>query len=218
MHPAALGHCCASQRRDVLVAILISQAGRDDKTQDDKAAMRRVRVRHLRTLSTKLMGGGARGENMQNAFEQTTRRAMHFYWRFARGLTLGARAVVIDEARRIFLVKHTYVRGWHLPGGGVEPGETLLAALARELCEEGNIELAEPPLLHGVFYNPRWSRRDHVACFVVQSFRQSAPVVPNREIAAAGFFALDELPGDTGAGSRARIAEVLLGAPVSERW
>jgi len=155
---------------------------------------------------------------MRNAIEQVMRRSFHFYWRFSRGLTLGARALVIDESRRVFLVQHTYVRGWHLPGGGVEPGETLLAALTRELREEANIELTEPPALHGVFYNPRWSRRDHVACFVVQSFRQSAPPVPNREIAAARFFALDELPDDTGAGSRARIAEVLLGAPVSEKW
>lgn len=155
---------------------------------------------------------------MRNAIEQAMRRGMHFYWRFSRGLTLGARALVIDGARRVFLVQHTYVRGWHLPGGGVEPGETLLTALTRELHEEGNIELTEPPVLHGVFYNPRSSRRDHVACFVVQSFHQSAPPVPNREIAAARFFALEELPGDTGAGSRARIAEVLLGAPVSERW
>jgi 8-oxo-dGTP pyrophosphatase MutT (NUDIX family) len=155
---------------------------------------------------------------MRNAIEQVMRRSFHLYWRFSRGLTLGARALVIDEARRVFLVQHTYVRGWHLPGGGVEPGETLLAALARELREEANIELTEPPSLHGVFYNARWSRRDHVACFVVQSFRQSAPPTPNREIAAARFFTLDELPGDTGAGSRARIAEVLLGAPVSEKW
>ena len=155
---------------------------------------------------------------MRNAIEETVRRATHFYWRFARGLTLGVRGLVIDEARRILLVQHTYVRGWHLPGGGVEPGETLLTALTRELMEEGNIELTEPPLLHGVFYNPRWSRRDHVACFVVQAFRQETPPKPNLEIAAARFFSLDELPGDTGAGSRARIAEVLLGAPVSERW
>jgi 8-oxo-dGTP pyrophosphatase MutT (NUDIX family) len=164
------------------------------------------------------MRRGVKGDDMRNAIEQAMRRGMHLYWRFARGLTLGARALVIDETRRIFLVQHTYVHGWHLPGGGVEPGETLLAALTRELREEGNIELTEPPVLHGVFYNPRWSRRDHVACFVVQSFHQSAPPAPNREIAASRFFALEELPGDTGAGSRARIAEVLLGAPVSERW
>jgi 8-oxo-dGTP pyrophosphatase MutT (NUDIX family) len=180
--------------------------------------MRRLRVRHLRTLSKRLMALGAKGDDMRDAIEQAMRRGMHLYWRFARGLTLGVRALVIDDARRIFLVRHTYVRGWHLPGGGVEPGETLLAALARELIEEGNIELTGPPVLHGVFFNPRHSRRDHVACFVVQSFRQSAPPAPNREIAASRFFTLDELPGDTGAGSRARIAEVLLGAPVSERW
>ena len=155
---------------------------------------------------------------MRDAVEAVMRRGLHVYWRFARGLTLGVRALVIDEARRIFLVNHTYVRGWHLPGGGVEAGETIATALARELAEEGNIELTTPPLLHGVFFNHRVSQRDHVACFIVQAFRQSAPPAPNHEIAASGFFALDELPGDTTAGSRARIAEVLLGAPVSERW
>jgi 8-oxo-dGTP pyrophosphatase MutT (NUDIX family) len=155
---------------------------------------------------------------MHDAIEDAMRRGLHLYWRFARGLTLGVRALVIDETRRIFLVNHTYVKGWHLPGGGVEAGETIQTALARELVEEGNIELTAPPLLHGVFYNARISRRDHVACFVVQSFHQSAPPAPNREIAASGFFALDALPEGTTTGSRARIAEVLLGAPVSERW
>jgi len=155
---------------------------------------------------------------MRDAIESATRRGMHVYWRFARGLTLGVRGLVIDDERGIFLVQHTYVRGWHLPGGGVEPGETLLTALARELSEEGNLELTGPPQLHGMFFNARISRRDHVACFIVRSFVQSAPPPPNREIAASGFFALDDLPGDTGAGTRARIAEVLLGAPVSERW
>ena len=97
---------------------------------------------------------------------------LHFYWRFARGMTLGVRALVIDGEGRIFLVKHSYVSGWHLPGGGVEAGETLLEALARELHEEGNIELTAPPQLHGMFFNDRASRRDHVAVFVVRAFRQ----------------------------------------------
>ncbi|HLH87865.1 MAG TPA: NUDIX domain-containing protein [Xanthobacteraceae bacterium] len=155
---------------------------------------------------------------MHHAIETAMRRALHTYWRFARGLTLGVRALVIDEARQVFLVNHTYVRGWHLPGGGVEPGETLLAALARELAEEGNLELTAPPRLHGIFFNGRISRRDHVACFVVDAFHANAPFAPNREIAAARFFPLDDLPGDTTAGTRARIAEVLFGVPISERW
>src|SRR5262249_5306556 len=140
------------------------------------------------------------------------------YWRFSRGMTLGVRALVIDGAGRVFLVKHSYVRGWHLPGGGVEAGETLAEALARELREEGNIELAEPPALHGVFLNDRDFGRDHVALFLVRNFRQSAAPVPDHEITAHGFFTIEALPDDTTAATRARIIEVLGGAPVNERW
>ena len=153
-----------------------------------------------------------------SAFEPVLRRVLHLYWRFARGMTLGVRGLVIDEAGRVFLVKHSYVSGWHLPGGGVEPGETMLDALIRELAEEGNIEPTAPPLLHGVFFNDRVSRRDHVAVFVLRDFRQTAAPMPDREIVAHGFFTLDELPNDTTAGTRARIIEVMGGAPVSERW
>ena len=157
-------------------------------------------------------------DDTRRALEPALRRAMHFYWRFARAMTLGVRALVIDERGRVFLVRHSYVSGWHLPGGGVEAGETLGQALARELREEGNIELTAPPQLHGVFFNSRASRRDHVAVFVVRAFRQVAAPVPDREIRATGFFALDALPADTTAATRARITEVLGGAPVGERW
>jgi ADP-ribose pyrophosphatase YjhB (NUDIX family) len=158
------------------------------------------------------------GSAVRKALEPAIRRGLHLYWRMSRGLTLGVRGLVLDEAGRIFLVKHTYVRGWHLPGGGVEPGETLLDALARELKEEGNIDLLEPPALHAVYFNTRVSLRDHVALFVVSAFRQPAPPVPDREIMAHGFFATDALPEDTVTSVRARIAEVLMGAPTAQRW
>jgi ADP-ribose pyrophosphatase YjhB (NUDIX family) len=154
----------------------------------------------------------------RRALEPALRRVLHTYWRFARAMTLGVRALVLDEEGRVFLVKHSYVSGWHLPGGGVEAGETISEALARELQEEGNIEMMAPPHLHGLFFNDRDSRRDHVALFVVRAFRQAAAPVPDREIVAHGFFALDALPNDTTAATRARIIEVLGGAPVSERW
>jgi ADP-ribose pyrophosphatase YjhB (NUDIX family) len=157
-------------------------------------------------------------QGLRRAFEPLIRPLMHFYWRFSRGTTLGARAVVIDGQGRIFLIKHSYVEGWHLPGGGVETGETIQQALARELAEEGNIRMTGPPRLHGVFFNKRVSRRDHVALFVVRDFVQDAAPRPNREIIAYGFFAPDALPPDTGRGTRARIAEVLGGATVSEVW
>jgi 8-oxo-dGTP pyrophosphatase MutT (NUDIX family) len=157
-------------------------------------------------------------ESLRRPSEPAIRRLLHFYWRFTRGLTLGVRGLVIDGAGRIFLVKHSYISGWHLPGGGVEPGETLMSALTRELREEGNIELSEQPVLFAVYFNRRISRRDHVALYVVRAFHQSAPPEPNSEIVAHGFFAPNALPEDTARGTRARIAEVLNGNAVAENW
>jgi len=133
-------------------------------------------------------------------------------------MTLGVRGLVIDESNRVFLVKHSYVGGWHLPGGGVEPGETLIDALIRELAEEGNLEPTAPPMLHGVFFNGHVSRRDHVAVYVVRQFRQDRAPEPNREIVECGFYAAGALPAETTRGTRLRIAEVLDGVTPTATW
>jgi ADP-ribose pyrophosphatase YjhB (NUDIX family) len=157
-------------------------------------------------------------DQIRRPFEPFIRQFLHLYWRFSRGLTIGVRAAVFDGEGRVFLVKHSYVSGWHLPGGGVETGETLLAALDRELREEGNIELTEPPVFHAVYFNRRISRRDHVALYVVRAFRQIAPPQPSSEIIAHGFFATGALPADTARATRERVAEILTGRLTAEIW
>jgi 8-oxo-dGTP pyrophosphatase MutT (NUDIX family) len=157
-------------------------------------------------------------EDLRVRYEPQLRRVFHLYWRLARSMTLGIRAVVLDPDNKVFLVKHSYVSGWYLPGGGVEVGETLLHALTRELMEEGRIELLAEPALHGVFFNKHVSRRDHVAVYVVRQFRQDRLPEPNREIVACGFFDLAALPEDTTPGTRLRIAEVLDGTAPSTTW
>ena len=157
-------------------------------------------------------------QSLQYVLWPVLRPLLRLYRRLAHGTTIGVRAMVIDGAGRVFLVKHSYVPGWHLPGGGVDGGETVGAALARELFEETNIKLAGAPKLHGVFFNNRESRRDHVVLFIVRDFVQERPPEPNYEIIAHGFFALDALPPDTSHATRARIAEVFEGAAVSEVW
>ncbi|WP_413992591.1 NUDIX domain-containing protein [Labrys okinawensis] len=130
------------------------------------------------------------------------------YFHLVRGMTLGVRAAVLDGDNRVFLVRHTYVPGWYLPGGGVEAGETSQEALVRELEEEGNIRLDGPAELRGLYWNREASRRDHVAFFVVRQFTQVKPRLPDREIAEAGFFPLDALPEDTTRSTHRRLDEV----------
>lgn len=165
-------------------------------TPATKPAARKLRIRYERMLS----------------------RTFHLYWRVSRGMTLGVRGVVRNPSGHVFLIKHSYISGWHLPGGGVEPKETLHEALARELREEGNIEVLGMPRLHGMFFNAHVSNRDHVAVYIVDAFRRHDGPIDDREIIDCGFFPGDALPPDTARGTRARLAEILSGAPPSTTW
>lgn len=161
---------------------------------------------------------GQRLDRMRRKFEPLLRHVFHTYFLFVRGMTLGVRAVVLDADNRVFLVRHSYVSGWYLPGGGVDYGETMEQAMRRELKEEGDIDLAGEAVLHGIFLNSHVSRRDHVAVYVVRQFRQDRLPAPNREIAECGFFAISALPEGTTPGTRLRLAEVLDGKPLISTW
>jgi 8-oxo-dGTP pyrophosphatase MutT (NUDIX family) len=156
--------------------------------------------------------------SFRKRLEPALRRLFHLYWRLARGMTLGVRGVVLDRDNRVFLVKHSYISGWHLPGGGVEVGESFADALERELIEEGRIALAGDAELHGVFFNSHVSHRDHVAVFVIRQFTQDRLPEPNHEIVACGFFDATALPDGTTKGTRLRIAEVLDGKAPIATW
>lgn len=143
-------------------------------------------------------------------------RGLHLMWRFTRPLTGGVRAIVLD-GDTVLLVRHTYVAGWHLPGGGVEPGETFEDAVAKELREEAAVTLTERPRLHALYLNTTVTRRDHVALYVARAFEQG-PFEPTREIAEAAFHPLDALPDGTTDATRRRVAEVTGGAEPDPYW
>lgn len=142
---------------------------------------------------------------------------LHRLFLLKRPVILGIRAAAFDESGRLFLVRHTYVSGWHLPGGGVERGETAGEALEKELLEEGNLRLAAQPQLFAAYLNRAASPWDHVLLYRCPLVEQVEPKVPDREIAEAGFFPIDDLPDGTTPATRKRLAE-LNGSEPAQYW
>jgi len=63
---------------------------------------------------------------------------------------VGVGAVVLNRDGRVLLARraHEPLKGeWSLPGGGVEVGETLEAAVAREILEETGLSIVVGPVV-----------------------------------------------------------------------
>jgi ADP-ribose pyrophosphatase YjhB (NUDIX family) len=146
-------------------------------------------------------------------------RLFHIFFVLTRPMTFGVRALIYRRAdASVFLIRHTYVPGWQLPGGGVEAGETAVEALQREVLEECNIAIRGRPELKSIHFNRQASRRDHVAVYLVSEFDLKGPRPADREIAEARFFPLSALPEGTTPATRRRIAEIISGIRPSEDW
>ncbi len=133
--------------------------------------------------------------------------------------TLGVRVIVEDAQNQILLVRHSYVAGWYLPGGGVDRGETLEEAARREVQEEVGIACVGRPVLLNIYLNEQASGRDHVGLFHIQDWIQDAGFLqPNAEVLEAAFFALGQLPEDVSRATVRRLAEFRAGEFPSARW
>lgn len=81
---------------------------------------------------------------------------LHFGERIARQatLTFGTSALIIDEAgERILLTRRTDNGRWCMPGGRMEPGESVAEACVRETLEETGLEV-EVVRLIGIYSSP----------------------------------------------------------------
>lgn len=154
---------------------------------------------------------------LRQALEPFISPVFRQWWRLRRGMTLGVRGIATDGDGKVLLVRHTYIAGWFLPGGGVESGETAPEAIAREMAEEGGVEIVGAPRLVGFYANGRSFPNDHVVLYHVDDWR-ACDTQSAGEIAERGFFGRDALPDGVTAGTRARLAETFDGVAPSLYW
>lgn len=108
-------------------------------------------------------------------------------------LRQSARALILDEEDQVLLVRFDWPGGpeggfWANPGGGIEPGESRLDALQRELREEVGLVITtlgpEVWTKTAVFPMPGWDGQvDHVHLHRVAHF-EPAPALSTEELAA----------------------------------
>jgi ADP-ribose pyrophosphatase YjhB (NUDIX family) len=157
-------------------------------------------------------------EEQQGFAQKLVKWLMQRWFRLSRSLTLGVRAAVFNELGQVYLIRHTYVPGWHMPGGGVEKGQTLMQALAAELIQEAGIEMLGDPELFAIYSNHSSFPNDHVALYIVRDFNKTHTVAGTQEIAEGGFFALDALPDGVTAATRERLREIEAGLRPAATW
>ncbi|WP_333571236.1 NUDIX domain-containing protein [Sphingomonas sp.] len=137
-------------------------------------------------------------------------------WFVTRPQTRGVRAIALTPEGQVVLVRHSYIDGWHLPGGGHERGETAEAAALRELREEVGMVSHGPIRVLGTLQHRPNFRRDTVTLAQVE---QVAFVFrPSLEIVEARAFDVDALPPGVTEGTARRLAEWREGRGVSDRW
>lgn len=157
-------------------------------------------------------------DRLLRAARPTLRSVQSLVLRVTKGVTFGIRGFVTDEDGQVLLVRHSYIAGWHIPGGSVDPNESAVEAVARELAEEAAIAPVGEIRLMGLHFNRGMAGRDHVAVYHVPRWRQLKPFTPTREILEARFFPMDRLPDGTGEGSRRRVREHLEGLAPDVLW
>lgn len=140
---------------------------------------------------------------------------------FAKGMlhrmTFGARGILVN-GDEVLMIRHTYVPGWHFPGGGVDPGENAEAAFRREMLEETGYQVLGEAQLLGLYHNVGATNRDHVALYVAREFEVVRTFAPNREIAEMAWINRYDLPEDVSRGTHQRLHELFDGVAQSPDW
>jgi ADP-ribose pyrophosphatase YjhB (NUDIX family) len=122
---------------------------------------------------------------------------------------LSVNVAVIDARRRVLLTRREDFEVWCLPGGAVDPGESLAEAAIREVREETGLDV-ELSRLVGLYSRPRLGGYHTLALFAAEQMSGSLRPDPV-EVIELAWFGEGELPADLLWGQRERLDDALAG-------
>ncbi len=121
-----------------------------------------------------------------------------------------ATTVAVIQDQKILLTKRDDFEVWCLPGGGVEPGESLAQGAVREVYEETGLEVQLEALV-GVYSKLGFMHDVHSALFIAKVIGGELRVQPGETIELQ-FFGSNELPQEIVFGHSRRVLDALNGA------
>jgi 8-oxo-dGTP pyrophosphatase MutT (NUDIX family) len=104
-----------------------------------------------------------------------------------------AASVAIIQDNCIFLTMRSDVEAWCLPGGSLEPGESIVQAAVREAYEETGLVVQVTRLI-GIYYVPHWKYGDNHEILFAAKPVGGTPHPQVSEVTDQGYFTYEKLP------------------------
>jgi len=114
-------------------------------------------------------------------------------------LRIGSSATIFDSSRRkVLLTRRTDNGLWCLPGGGMDPGESIAETCIREVREETGLEV-HITRLTGVYSSPNWlteypdGSRVQIVALNFEAEVLGGNLTLNDEVSEFGYFTIQEI-------------------------